>query len=170
MLKLFSGFSLDMASDFTGLRPGEIDWLRQQGIVAPKKKASRYVYTFTDLLVLRLVRRLKINDIRVSNVKKAKNYLGSIDPEKSLINVTLYIGARTGQIYYIGEEPQQDVMVSITQQGQLVRKDFVWAIPIGKDLERVRKEIISLDKDLSERIAKPKPISLEAGLKKYGLA
>jgi hypothetical protein len=168
-LSLFNGFSLDMASDFTGLRPGELNWLRQQGIVQPTKVGSAFMYTFTDLLVLRLVRQLKRVNVKVKSIKKAKNYLNSLDPSQSLTNVALYIGENSGKIYYIGESPQQDVLVDLTQGGQLVRSDFVVVLRVGRELESMRKEVLGLDTTVSQRLKAPRLIPLEEGLKKYGL-
>lgn len=168
-LKLFDGFSLDMAADFAGLRPGELTWLRKQGIVKPTKRGSAYMYTFTHLLVLRLVYRLKRENIPVKSIKKAKEYLSSIDPSKNLANIALYVGQDTGKIYYIGESPQKDVLVELTQGGQLVRRDFLRTLPVGRELEMMRKDVLSLDKTLSTRIKSPKLVPFDQGLKKYGL-
>jgi hypothetical protein len=168
-LQLFQDFSLDMAADFTGLRPGEVNWCRKQRIVTPHKRGASFMYSFTDLLVLRTVRQLKGVKVPVKNIKMAKDYLRGIDSSRSLTNVALYIGDSTGKIYYIGENPQKDVMVELTQGGQLVRSDFVVMLRVGRDLDAMRKDILGQDKTLATRLKSPKLIPLEQGLKKYGL-
>lgn len=169
-LKLFDGFSRDMAADLTDLRPGEVEWLRTQGIVEPQKnKGGYYLYDFTDLLVLRLVRQLKLNDIPVKNIKKAKQYLATFDPNCSLTAVNLFVRRESGRIMYIGEDPQPDVKVDMTQGGQLVRTDVCCVVPVGKALERVRKEVIGMDRTLAQRVKSKKFVSADDVYRQYGL-
>ena len=169
-MKVFDGFTADMASDFTGLTPGEIEWLRSQGIVLPKRaKAGYYIYTFTELLMMRLVKLLKLNKIKVKNIKKSKDYLKNIEPSKRLFNLKLYIHSSSGDILYLGEEPQNNVMVNMTKFGQLMAQNLLDILPVGRDLEELRLEVVGLDDSLAERIQSPKLIPMEQVFKKYGI-
>lgn len=159
-MKLFTGFALDMASDFCGLSKGEIKWLVSQKVVAPKKdKTGSFVYSFSELLMLRLIKLLKDNGVRVKNVKKARDYLKDIDPNHDLTNIQLYVRSDRQQILYLGEDPQQHTLVNMSEFGQLV----------GKKMESMRREVIDLDSTLSERLNVKKLIPAKDLLRKYGM-
>lgn len=169
-MKLFTGFALDMASDFCGLSKGEIKWLVSQKVVAPKKdKTGSFVYSFSELLMLRLIKLLKDNGVRVKNVKKAREYLKDIDPNHDLTNIQLYVRSDRQQILYLGEDPQDNTLVNMSEFGQLVGKNLLHIIPVGKKMESMRREVIDLDSTLSERLNVKKLIPAKDLLRKYGM-
>lgn len=169
-MKLFDGFALDMASDFTGLSKGEIDWLRKQRIVSPQRTRSGMKYAFSELLMLRLVRLLKLSRVPVKNIKAARAYLKDIDPSKDLTKVKLHVRSDTRQILYLGEKPQKGMLVNLNQYGQLQAENLLEIIPVGYDLEHLRRDVIDLDETLSTRLESKKLVPLEKVMKKYGLA
>lgn len=169
-MKVFDGFALDMASDVTGLSKGEIRWLIKQKILAPKKVAGGYQYSFSELLMLRLVRLLKLNRVRVKNIKRAREYIKEIDPSKDLTNMKLYVQANTQEILYIGEHPQDGVHVNMSDFGQLVASNLLDILPIGRDLEHMKRGVLNLDETLSARVRSKNLIPADDVLKEYGIA
>ena len=169
-MRLFTGFQLDLASDFTGLSEGEIRGLRQSGIVTPQKTTEGYKYSFQDLLMLRLIRLLKQYGVKLKNIKRAHQYLGGLDPSKRLANFKLYIRTDSKQILYLGENPQENTMVALDQFGQLMATNVLAIIPVGEQLESLRKNVISFDQTLATRINSRKVVPLGKFLKRHGLA
>ncbi|MBZ0189530.1 MAG: MerR family transcriptional regulator [Candidatus Obscuribacterales bacterium] len=169
-MKIFNGFALDMASDVTGLSKGEIRWLIKQKILSPKKVAGGYQYTFSELLMLRLVRLLKMNRVRVKNIKRAREYIKGVDPSKDLTNMKLYVQANTQEILYIGEHPQDGIHVNMSEFGQLVASNLLEILPVGRDLEHMRRGVLDLDETLSSRVSSKDLIPADDVLKLYGIA
>ena len=171
MLKVFNGFQLDVAADFTGLKPAQISRLRKSGIITPQKTKEGYCYSFTDLLALRVVRQLLLNDISIRDIRKAHLYLQSISPDKNLSSLQLYVRLDSKEILYIGEPPiDKTALVSLSRFGQLVHKGLVAVFPIGKQLESMRQDVLRLDHQLERGLRTKKVVPLDAVLKKYGYA
>jgi len=170
VLKIFEGFSLDMASDISALSKGEIRWLLKQGILSPAKdEHGANVFSFSELLMLRLVRLLKVMRVRVKNIKRARQYIKQMDPGKDLTNVMLYMDTGTHELLYLGEKPQKGILVNINKSGQLQPRQLLAILPVGPDLEFMRRDVIDLDKTLSKRLKSKKLVSMEDVFKKYGL-
>jgi len=171
VLRVFTGFQLDVAADFTGLKPGQISRLRKSGIITPQKTKEGYCYTFTDLLALRILRQLLLNDISIRDIGRAHSYLHSISPDKNLSSLQLCVRLDSKEILYIGEPPiDKTALVSLSRFGQLVHKGLVAVFPIGKQLESLRQDVLSLDKQLDRGLKTKKVIPLDAVLKEYGYA
>jgi hypothetical protein len=168
--QLFDGFALDMASEMSGLSKGEIRWLGQQRILGPEKDAQgSFKYNFSELLMLRVVRLLKLNRVKVKDIKKARGFIREIDPTRDLTNIQLYVRSDTREILYVGEEPQRGVLVNMSQFGQLIQKNLLTILPIGRDLEHMKQEIVDLDQTLASRVKSKKLVSLDDVFKKYGV-
>ncbi|MBX9689228.1 MAG: MerR family transcriptional regulator [Candidatus Obscuribacterales bacterium] len=169
-MKLFNGFALDMASEFTGLSKGEIRWLVKTGIITPQRDGNgAFCYAFRELLMLRLVKLLKINRVKVKDIKQARKYIRTIDEKKDLTKIQLYLRTDTNDILYLGEQPQDGVFVNMSKFGQLVQKNALSILPVGRDLEHMRSEVVDLDKSLSNRMKSKKLVSMDEVFAKYGL-
>lgn len=168
-LKIFKGFALDEAADLSGLHKWEISRLKQYGVVVPKRTKQGWSYSFTDLLMLRLVKQLRENGVKLANVRKAHEHLSNIDPEKSLRNHKLYIRSDTKDIVYFGQMDGK-TPISASQFGQLLMRGVLIILPVGVQLEAVRKNVIALDKDLDRSMRSKRVISLDTVLKRHGLA
>lgn len=168
-MKVFQGFQLDMASDFTGLSHGEIRWLREKRIVAPEKTKEGYRFTFSDILTLRLVRVLKFHGVRPKNIQRAHDYLQDYSPDQNLSSLKLYIKEDTKTILYLGNKPQENQLVSMSDYGQFIAAGLLVTIPVGQHLESLRREVVSLDKRLHASLRSKKLIPLSAIKEKYGI-
>lgn len=169
-LKIFTSFSLDMAADLSGMNKNEISRLRKYGVVTPPKTKQGFSYSFANLLMLRLVKQLRLNDVALKDIKQAHEYLTDLDPEKSLREYKLYIRTDSKEIVYFGEKPDNDhALISASKFGQLLFAGLLVVIPVGKQLEQVRQSVISFDRDLNKSMHAKKVIPLNAVLAKYGL-
>lgn len=165
-LKVFYGFQLDMASEFTGLKPSQINTLKRHNVVSPKKTAQGFSYSFVDILLLRLCKQMRENGVPLNKIYQAHKYLKDIDPEKKLTNLVLAVRKDTGDIIELGE----DLTVALSAHGQLIMRGVVVTLPVGKQLERVRRDVTDMDKRLSQGITAKKTVSLEAMKRRYGIA
>lgn len=170
MLKVFTGFQLDVAADFTGLSHSEIRWLRENKMVSPKKTKEGYIYTFGDILTLRLVRILKAHGVKPRNISRAHQYLKSYDPETSLSSLKLYLREDTKAILSIGDSPTATSMVSLSDYGQLLATGVLVVIPVGHQLEAMRKDVLTLDRRLGASLKAKRFSSLETVEKRYGIS
>ena len=69
----------------------------------------------------------------------------------------------------MGEEPQRGVLVNMSQFGQLIQKNVLTILPIGRDLQHMKNEIVELDQTLASRVKSKKLVSLDDVFKKYGV-
>jgi hypothetical protein len=69
----------------------------------------------------------------------------------------------------LGEEPQRGVLVNMSQFGQLIQKNVLTILPIGRDLQHMKNEIVELDQTLASRVKSKKLVSLDDVFKKYGV-
>ncbi|MBK9618869.1 MAG: MerR family transcriptional regulator [Candidatus Obscuribacter sp.] len=159
-LKVFEGFQLEMVSELSLLSASSINTLRRHGMVTPVKQSGGYLYSFADVLTLRVIRQLRENDVPLKNIVKAHDYLSKLNTSKSLFNLEIAVRKDTGEVVAVGEN-----LVNLSRHGQLQIREVCHIIPIGRTLERVRKNIVELDRRLTR---KPKTsISLAALRKKY---
>lgn len=119
--------------------------------------------------MLRLVFNLKKLGVKIKNVSKAHDYLKDLDPNRKLTNFKLYIRDDRKSILYLGDKPDPRYMVSLDEYGQMVAAGVLTILPVGKDLEAARQEVIKIDKDLARSLSSRKVVSLAALQKKYGL-
>jgi len=170
-LKIFNGFSLDMSSGLSHLSVRDIDSLRLHGVVKPEKTSRGFIYSFRDLLMLRVVRQLKLNDVKLKNIRQADKYLRDIDPSRDLSNYKLYIRDDTKDVLYLGDDLEKSNLsiINASRQGQLHLQRFLTILPVGKQLEQVRQDIFRMDDELDRSMRARKIISLDAVLKKHGL-
>lgn len=168
-LKVFEGFSLEMAAEFTGLRSHEIDWLRKTRVVTPLKRGHSFLYVFQDLLMLRLVRLLKMLGVRLRNVRKASDYLREFDASRKLTNLEIFIDKSKKTLLYLGEDPDPNLVVSLSEHGQIQGRPLIWILPIGRALEEMRRNVTRYDNTLSRRLKSKKVVPMEEVFRRYGI-
>jgi DNA-binding transcriptional MerR regulator len=169
-LKVFNGFSLDMAADLSGLKSHEINRLRDFGVVKPTKTRQGFSYSFADLLMLRLVRQLRLNDVKLKDIHQANKYLSDLDPSRNLNNYKLYIRTDSKEIVFFGDQvDNRHALISASKFGQLLLAGLLVVIPVGRQLENLRRNVISFDRDLDRSMRAQKVIPLDAVLAQHGL-
>jgi hypothetical protein len=173
-LKIFVGFSLEVAEDMTGLKKSEIDSLRRYGVVGPGKTKQGYLYSFVDLLMLRLVKQLRLNDVTLKNIGRAHEYIADIDPTKNLSGYKLYVRTDTREIVFFGDQDSDNdkrkLLINASEFGQLLHANVLLIIPVGKQLEKVRKTALQFDTDLNRSMQQKQVIPLDTLLSRHGLA
>jgi DNA-binding transcriptional MerR regulator len=170
-LKFFNGFSLDMAADLSGMDKREISRLREYGVVSPPKTKQGFSYSFANLLMLRLIKQLRLNDVTLKDIGQAHEYLTGLNPDRSLREYKLYIRTDSREIVYFGERPENHhALISASKFGQLLLDGLLVVIPVGKQLEQVRQNVINFDHDLDRSMRAKKVIPLDTVLARHGLA
>jgi DNA-binding transcriptional MerR regulator len=166
-LKIFDGFQLDLACEFTGLSVAQVKTLRLHGIVAPVKRAGSYLYSFRDLLMLRLIKILKELEVTPTNIVRAHQYLGDLNLGHNLSNTKLWLRSDTKDILGLGDELTS---VALNRHGQLVAKCLVEAIPVGRPLENMRQKVLNFDNALCAGLRPGKTFQLDELRRKYDIA
>jgi DNA-binding transcriptional MerR regulator len=170
-LTVFDGFQADMACTLSDLSFSAILTLRKNGVVMPKKSPSGiYVYSFSDILMLRLIRTLKAMHVSNVDIREAHKFVKELDPTHDLTRMQLFIQRDSRQILGLCEE-NDDAFKRLDRRGQLVSKQLIQAFQVGKYLEETRKRVIRLDKNVSDAHKKNvATFSLEEVKRRHGIA
>lgn len=174
MLQIFDGFGRDQVCDLAELTPSELQSVLRHKLVKPKRTKSGFKYSFQDLLMLRLIQSLRKQGVRIKKIEKAQQYLKHINPEHSLTNFKLYIDDETKSILYLGEKLEgfkrdNRYLTSMDKFGQLMAAGLLTILPVGKDLEGARQNVITLDRDLVRSLKAKKVVSLDSLMNQYGV-
>lgn len=167
MLKVFNGFQLDMAADFTDMSPSKINTLRKKGILKPEKTSEGYCYSFADILTLRLCQQLRENNVPLNNVYNAHEYLQNWDPGRSLLHIKIKVRDPDGQILEIIDN---ETVICLSQFGQLIHSDIVRTISVGKEMEKVRLNVLAFEKTVTKGMEIKRTVSVEAMKRHFGIA
>jgi DNA-binding transcriptional MerR regulator len=126
-----TGFSADTARRLTGVSYRQLDYWDRTGLVRPSVrgaagKGTRRVYSFQDVVELRVVSRMLASGVSLPAVRKAVRYLeGNFeDVARPLAQLTLV--ADGPRILVRTEDPRQ--LVDATAEGQAVVAVCVAAI------------------------------------------
>ena len=138
-------WTLDFASDFSGLSGFQIRNLEKKEILSPTRANGCKHYTFQDVLILRLIRILKAEGIHYSRITNAFEYLRHWDPEKPLSSYVLVHDKR--DVFSLMDAGP----VNATQFGQIYLQGIKNLHAIGSALERTRKAMLSCQKEWLHR-------------------
>ena len=163
-LSVFKGFSQDMVLDLTGITASQLKSYRESKTVKPKRTSQGFLYSFQDVLTLKLVSQLLKMNVSPSNVKSASKYFHEIDPSKCLLNYKLYIREDNKEILFLGEASET---VSASRWGQLIIDKVVRVVPVGEAMEEVRNKVIELDASIKRGASQSKLIPFREALKKH---
>jgi hypothetical protein len=120
--------------------------------------------------MLRLIKQLRVNDVRLKHFRDAHRYLSEISPDKNLSNYKLYIRTDSKEIVYFGEDiKNKGALINASKFGQLLFANSLVVIPVGKQLEQVRTNVLSWDKDLEQSMRSKKVIPLNTILTRHGI-
>lgn len=144
-----TGFSADSARRLTGVTYRQLDYWDKTGLVRPsvrgaKGKGSRRVYSFQDVVELRVVSGMLASGISLPAVRKAVGCLQEHFEHVSrpLAQLTLLASGR--KVLVRTDDPRK--MVDATSGGQVVV-----AVPVGAIAREVQKSVV----ELSAPIAMP---------------
>ena len=144
-------FTTNIVCKLTGLTKRQIDYWDRIHFIKPSiKEASGYgsvrLYSFIELVQLKVARTLIEKGLSVQKIRKSINYLKKTFPgvEKPLAEMRLITDGET--IFTLTEK--KEVILDTLSKGQLVM-----AIAIGKIVEELKGEVEKISK---ERIYKVK--------------
>ncbi len=81
------GFSVEQVARFTGLTARQLKYADATGLLAPSVQADRgrgkrRLYSFPDLVALRLIARLRLQGVSLQAIRKAVSYLHQLGREE----------------------------------------------------------------------------------------
>ena len=138
-------FNSKTIASILGLSIRQIDyWDRTHFIKPSVSEASGYgsvrLYSFNDLVQLKVARTLVDKGISLQKIRKAINYLKKNMPEvkKPLSELRFLTDGET--LFVLTEDKK--VIIDALKSGQ-----FVFAVALGKIIEDLKGEVITLQKD-----------------------
>ena len=138
-------FNSKTIASILGLSIRQIDyWDRTHFIKPSVSEASGYgsvrLYSFNDLVQLKVARTLMDKGISLQKIRKAINYLKKNMPEvkKPLSELRFLTDGET--LFVLTEDKK--VIIDALKSGQ-----FVFAVALGKIIEDLKGEVITLQKD-----------------------
>lgn len=133
------GYKGAVAARAAGITYRQLDYWARTGLVEPTVReatgsGSQRLYSFTDILVLKLVKRLLDTGISLQQIRTAIEQL-HISGRSDLAEVTLM---SDGASVYLCVSP--DEVIDLVSQGQ-----GVFGIAVGKVLQEVSTTLVSLE-------------------------
>lgn len=143
-------FNTNIVCKLTELTKRQIDyWDRIHFIKPSVKEASGYgsvrLYSFIDLVQLRVAKTLKDKGLSVQKIRKSINYLKKTFPEiqKPLAEMRLITDGET--IFVLTEN--KEVILDALSKGQMVM-----SIAIGKIIEELKGEVEKISKERKYKV------------------
>ena len=143
------GYRVPEVCKIAGISYRQLDYWARTGLVTPSIRdaggsGTQRLYSFRDLLLLKVIKRFLDAGISLQRVRKAIEYLRA-NGEADLSGITLM---SDGQRIYACESPEE--IIDLLQRGQGV---------FGIALDKVRDELAGSIKRL-ERPRRPKQVTL----------
>lgn len=143
-------FNTNIVCKLTGLTKRQIDYWDRIHFIKPSiKEASGYgsvrLYSFTDLVQLKVARTLKEKGLSVQKIRKSINYLKKTFPrvEKPLAEMRLITDGET--IFTLTEK--KEVILDTLSKGQMVM-----SIAIGEIIEELKGEVEKISKQRKYKV------------------
>ena len=143
-------FNTNMVCKLTGLTKRQVDyWDRIHFIKPSVREASGYgtvrLYSFTDLVQLKVASTLKDRGLSVQKIRKSINYLKKAFPEveKPLAEMRLITDGET--IFVLTEKKQ--VILDTLSKGQMVM-----SIAIGAIIEELKGEVEKIGRERKYKV------------------
>lgn len=131
-------FTVDFASDFSGLSESKISTLEKKGILKPEKHGRSRYYTYADIYILRIFKILLSLGIKNVDISAAYEYLKDLRPDQPLSSFSLLHDQK--KVYAILDSRE---LVNASAWGQRILEGTIQLEAIGSELERLRKGINS---------------------------
>ncbi len=140
-------FQVNKAEQITGLTRRQINYWSETGLVKasvnPGIERQPKLWSFSDLVALRTVRRLREQNVSVQKIRMVLEYAKATwtDLENHLAQLTFYVLGRGKEVLLLG--PGEDFPVSaLRAQGQMV-----FVLP-GKEVEQEVQQAVLQISDL----------------------
>lgn len=137
-----TGFSADSARRLTGVTYRQLDYWDKTGLVRPsvrgaKGKGSRRVYSFQDVVELRVVSRMLASGVSLPAVRKAVRYLQAHYDHVARPLAQLTLEASGRKVLVRTDEPRH--LVDATSGGQVVV-----AVPVAAIARALEQSVVEL--------------------------
>lgn len=136
-------FSTSQVAALVGASERQLDHWARTGLVRPSKrdasgKGTKRRFSFRDVIALKAVVKLREHGCPLQRIRRAVAYLKTHYPSDANADVLARLTLLTdGKQVFMLSDDQQIV--------EVIRKQHVWAIPLGLYINEVSKEIESLD-------------------------
>ncbi len=145
-----NGFNAKTACRITGLSYRQIDHWDRSHFIKPSLQEARgtgsaRLYTFVDLIQLRVARTLREKGMSLQNIRRCVTYLKKHVPEveKPLVQFRLLTDGES--IFVLTKDPK--VMVDTLREGQLV-----FSLALGEIVEEVRGKVAELSSQRTYKV------------------
>ena len=148
------GFSGTQAAEVVGISYRQLDYWARTNLVRPSSldaagSGSRRVYTYRDLLELRVIKNLLDAGIKLESVREVFNYLRNhVDTELAAAHIVI-----SGQSVVLC---QGDQLVDVLRNGQGVLN----VLPLSGVKEQVDSQILRIERAKTQPVATRLPDSI----------
>ena len=138
MIFIRNWYTAKSAAHITGLSLAMVNYLCREELVVPaagskRGKGNARQYSFTDLLMLRMIKRLLANDISVLNLKKSFKAMRGRGMNCRDLLSQKYVVTDGKSIYF-----KNDGVIELIESGQLA---FAFVLELGAIREEVTANI-----------------------------
>lgn len=142
-------FNTKTASKIIGVSLRQLQHWDEKGLIKPSVreaagKGTIRLYSYTDLIQLRIAKTLRDNRISLQKIRKSLEYLQSHFPEirKPLLELKLLTD---GETVFVLTSNQKEILDAL-------KKQFVFTLAIGEIVDQLRGEVMSFIQKVKEEV------------------
>jgi DNA-binding transcriptional MerR regulator len=142
-------FNTKTASKIIGISLRQLQHWDEKGLIKPSVreaagKGTIRLYSYTDLIQLRVVKTLRDNHISLQKIMKSLEYLQSHFPEirKPLLELKFLTD---GETLFVLTSDQKEIL-------NILKRQFVFALAIGEIVHKLRGQVISFIQKVKEKV------------------
>ena len=142
-------FNTKTASKIVGISLRQLQHWDEKGLLKPSireaaGKGTIRLYSYTDLIQLRVVKTLRDNRISLQKIMRSLEYLQSHFPEikKPLLELKFLTD---GENIFVLTSDQKEILETLKRQ-------FVFTLAIGEIVHKLRGEVMSYIQKIKERV------------------
>lgn len=143
-------FNTKTASKIIGVSLRQLQHWDEKGLVKPSireaaGKGTIRLYSYTDLIQLRVVKTLRDNRISLQKILRSLEYLQSHFPQMKRPLLELKF-LTDGETIFVLTSDQKEILDTLKRQ-------FVFTLAIGEIVHKLRGEVMSFIQKVKERVA-----------------
>lgn len=154
-MEIINTFGKGAVISLTGLTYKQIDYWATTGVVIPFKpgtgKGSRREYSFTDIVALRVAKKLKEDGISLQKIRKALGWLRKQEDFKGLIQPLGELKFVTdGETLFVVDrdlDREREKIIDALKNGQ-----HVFSVTLGRIIEDLQGEVRQLAKPRETKV------------------
>jgi DNA-binding transcriptional MerR regulator len=146
---MITGFGAKVVKEITGVSRMQLQHWDRTDIVRPSikigaGKGSRRVYSFKDLVQLKVAKQLREEGISLQKIRKALEYLRKNFPDVKVPLAELRFLTNGVDIFVLAEEPEVIL--------DALRGQFVFSFALGELIDELKGSIKNLEDSKEERV------------------